>query len=118
MKIENNKLRFYHILIPLITIPVFILFSIVNFWSFYSTISDRNGLWESMYSYYGLTKTQYSLYTIVVVVTLLALIFFQLKYLFLKNHIKLNKTLVVMGVVILIFILVEVYLQSIFVGKG
>lgn len=118
MKFKNNKLRFYHILIPLITIPVFILVSIVYFWSFYSTISDRSGLWGSMYSYYNLTKTQYSLYHIIVVIALVTLIFFQLKYLFFKNIIKLNKTFVITGVVVLIFIIAEVYLQSIFVGKG
>ncbi|MBL1219197.1 MAG: hypothetical protein D8M59_17095 [Planctomycetes bacterium] len=119
MKIgENNKLKLYHWIIPILTIPIFLLFSANYFWMFFATMSDRNGLWGSMYSYYDLTKTQYGYYNLILTLILCGLILSQLTFLIKKNAYRLNKTFLIMGILIGLIILSEIYMKTRFVGKG
>lgn len=119
MKIgENNKLKSYHWIIPILTIPIFLLLSANYFWMFYSTMSDRSGLWGNMYAYYDLTKIQYGFYNLILTLILCALIFTQLTFLIKKNTYRLNKTFLVMVILIGLIILSEIYLNTRFVGKG
>ena len=119
MKIgENNKLKPYHWLIPILTIPIFLLFSANYFWIFFATISNRSGLWGSMYSYYDLTKTQYGFYNLFLTLILCGLIIFQLIFLIKKNAYRLNKTFLIMGILIALIFLIEIYMKTKIVGKG
>jgi len=115
---KNSKLKPYHWIIPLLTIPIFLLFSANYLWAFLSTMSDRSGLWGSMYLYYDLTKTQYSLYNLILVMILSGLILSQLIFLIKKNAYRLNKTFLIMGILIGLIILSDIYMKTRFVGKG
>tara|TARA_R110002073_G_C9318329_1_gene568180 strand:- start:70 stop:429 length:360 start_codon:yes stop_codon:yes gene_type:complete len=119
MKIgENNKLKSHHWIIPILTIPIFLFFSANYFWMFYATISNRNGLWGNMYSYYDLTKTQYGVYNLILTLILCGLILSQLTFLIKKSAYRLNKTFLIMEILIGLIILGEIYLKTRFVGKG
>lgn len=111
------ELRLYHKLIPILTIPIFAIYTIFCGYQFLSTISDSNGLWGNMYSYYDLSKTQFVVYKLIVTLTLIGLIFSQLIFLLLKTPKKLNKTFIIMAVLIGFWIFAEVLLQSKFIGK-
>ena len=114
----NKKLKPYHWIVSILTIPVFGLFAGYYGWIYYSTISDRNGLWGNMHSYYDLTKGQFSLIRLFISLTLIGLIIFQSKYLIEKNVSRLNKTLLISLIFIAIWIIGELYLQAKFIGKG
>jgi glucan phosphoethanolaminetransferase (alkaline phosphatase superfamily) len=119
MKIgDNNNLKSYHWIIPILTTPIFLFFSAKYFWMFYSTMFDKSGLWSSMYSYYDLTKTQYGFYNLILTLILCGLVFTQLTFLIKKNTYRLNKTFLIMGISIGLIILSEIYLNTRFVGKG
>jgi|SRR5690554_2769356 len=114
----NKKLKPYHWILSILTIPVFGLFAGFYGWIYYSTISDRNGLWGNMHSYYDLTKGQFSSIRLLISLTLIGLIIFQLKYLIEQNVKRLNKTLLITLIFIGIWIIGELYLQTKFIGKG
>ncbi|WP_298538058.1 hypothetical protein [uncultured Algibacter sp.] len=114
----NKKLKLYHWILSILTIPVFGLFSGFYGWIYYSTISDRNGLWGNMHSYYDLTKGQFSSIRLFISLTLIELIILQLKYLIEKNANRLNKTFMITLIFIGIWIITEFYLQTKFIGKG
>ena len=102
----------------ILTIPVFGLFAGFYGWIYYWTISDRNGLWGNMHSYYDLTKGQFSSIRLFISLTLIGLVIFQTKYLIEKNVSRLNKTLLITLIFIPIWIIGELYLQTKFIGKG
>jgi len=112
------KLKLYHKIIPILTIPVFGIFVLFYGYEFFATITDRNGLWGNMYSYYDLTKIQFAIYKLIVALILIGLIFSQSIFLSFKNTKRLNKTFVVMSVLVGLWIIAEIYLQTKFVGKG
>jgi hypothetical protein len=119
MKIgKNNNLKPYHWIIPILTIPILLIFSANYFWIFYSTMSDRNGLWSSMYLYYDFTKTEFGFYNLILVLILSGLILSQLIFLIKKNVYRLNKTFLIMVILIGLIILGEFYMKTRFVGKG
>lgn len=112
------KLKLYHKIIPILTIPIFGIFVIYYGFEFLATISDRNGIWGNMHAYYDLSKTQFAIYKLIVTLILIGLIFSQLIFLLFKNIKKLNKTFVIMAVLIGFWIIAEIYMQSKFIGKG
>ena len=114
----NKKLKPYHWIVSILTIPVFGLFAGFYGWIYYSTITDRNGLWGNMHSYYDLTKGQFSSIRLFISLTLIGLIIFQSKYLIEKNASQLNKTLLISLIFIAIWIIEELFLQTKFIGKG
>lgn len=114
----NKKLKPYHWLVPILTIPVFGLYAGFYGWIFYATASDRNGLWGNMHSYYDLTKGQFSSIRLIISLTLIGLIVFQSKYLIEKNASRLNKAILITLIFIGVWIMVEIYLQTKFIGKG
>lgn len=121
MKTETaikSGFKFYHSIIPLLTIPFFLFCLIPYGWLLFAIITDRSGLWGSMYIYYDLTKLQYCAYLIFTVLVLVSSIFFQIKFLLEKNIPKLNKTFKIMGILIILIILFTLYLEVRFVGKG
>ena len=121
MKTESeikSGFKFYHSIIPIITIPIFLICLIPYTWILFSIITDRSGLWGSMYIYYDLTKFQYCTYLIIVVLVLASSILCQIKYLLERNVTKLNKTFKFMGILIILIVLYTVYLEVRFVGKG
>ena len=119
MKIgKNSKPKTYHWIVSILTIPAFGLFAGFYGWIYYSTITNRNGLWGNMYSYYDLTKGQFSSIRLFISLTLIGLIIFQIKYLIEKNVNRLNKTLFITSIFIGIWIIGEFYLQTKFIGKG
>jgi len=112
------KLKLYHKLIPILTIPILGIFVIFYGYQFFSTMSDSNGIWGNMYGYYDLTKTQFAIYKLIVTLILIGLIFSQLIFLLFKSIKKLNKTFVIMAVLIGFWIIAEIYMQTKFIGKG
>ena len=112
------KLKFYHKIIPILTIPIFGIFVLFYGYQFLSTISDSNGIWGNMYSYYDLSKMEFVIYKLIVTLILIGLIFSQSIFLVFKNIIKLNKTFVIMIVFIGLWIIAEIYMQTKFIGKG
>ena len=116
--VVNKKLKPYHWIVSILTIPIFGLFAGFYSWIFYSTISDRNGVWGNMHSYYDLTKGQFSSIRLIISLNLIGLIIFQLKYLIDKNVNRLNKTLLFTLIFVGLWIIGEFYLQTKFIGKG
>lgn len=116
--VVNKKLKPYHWIVSILTIPIFGLFAGFYSWIFYSTISDRNGVWGNMHSYYDLTKGQFSSIRFIISLNLIGLIIFQLKYLIDKNVNRLNKTLLFTLIFVGLWIIGEFYLQTKFIGKG
>ncbi|GAA0728551.1 hypothetical protein GCM10009430_37840 [Aquimarina litoralis] len=114
----NKMLKSYHWIVSILTIPVFGLFSGFYGWIYYSTISERNGIWGNIYSYYDLTKAEFSSIRLIISLTLIGLAIFQLKYLIEKNVNRLNKTLLITLIFIGFWIIAEFYLQTKFIGKG
>lgn len=112
------KLKLYHKIIPILTIPIFGIFVIFYGYQFLATISDSNGLWGNMYSYYDLSKTQFAIHKLIITLILIGLIFSQSTFLIFKNVKKLNKTFVIMAVLIGFWIISEIYMQTKFIGKG
>ena len=108
----------YHWIVSILTIPVFGLFAGFYGWIYFSTISDPNGLWGNMHSYYDLTKAQFSSIRLFISLALIGLIIFQLKYLIEKNVNRLNKTFMITLIFIGIWIIGELFLQTKFIGKG
>jgi hypothetical protein len=115
---ENSNLKPYHWIVSISTIPVFGLFAGLYGWILFATLSDRNGFWGDMHSYYELTKGQFISIRLLISLTLIGLIIFQSKYLIEKNASGLNKTLLITLVFIAIWIIGELFLTSIFIGKG
>ncbi len=114
----DKKLKPYHWILSILIIPIFGFFSGFYGWMYYSTISNRNGIWGNMYSYYNLTKGQFSSIRLIISLTLLGLIIFHLKYLIGKNVSRLNRTLLITLIFIGLWIITEFYLQTKFIGKG
>lgn len=114
----NKKLKPYHWIVSILTIPIFGFFAGFYGWIYYSTITDQNGLLGNMHSYYDLTKEQFSSIRLIISMTLIGLIIFQSKYLIEKNVNLLNKTLLITSIFIGIWIIGEFYLQTKFIGKG
>jgi len=112
------KLKLYHKIIPILTIPIFGIFVIFYGSQFLATISDSNGLWGNIYSYYDLSKTQFAIHKLIITLILIGLIFSQSTFLIFKNVKKLNKTFVIMAVLIGFWIISEIYMQTKFIGKG
>lgn len=115
---KNESYKFYQKVIPILSIPLFLILSFFYAWLFFATATNRNGLWGNMYLHYDLNKTLYCTYLIVAIFILLGSIIFQVKYLLEKNILKLDKTFKVMGIALLILIIFSVSLELRFVGKG
>lgn len=95
------------------------MFLFVSFgWSAYATITERSGLNGNMYSYYDLTRLQFSIYTGLVSIVGLLFGLTVLVNVFRIDKSKLNKTFKYFLIFLIVFILCEVYLQTRFVGKG
>ena len=114
----NKKLKPFHWIVSILTIPIFLFFAGSYGWIFYSIASKRSGLWGNLYSYYDLTKGQFISFQLIISLTLLGLVLFQLKYLIEKNVNRLNKILLFTLIFIGIWIIGEFYLQTKFIGKG
>lgn len=71
-----------------------------------------------MYSYYDLTRLQFSIYTGLVSIVGLLFGLTVLVNVFRIDKSKLNKTFKYFLIFLIVFILCEVYLQTRFVGKG
>jgi hypothetical protein len=119
MTIEKiNKLKTYHWVIAILTIPILLLFSAKYFWLFFSTITNRSGFFGNLYFYYDLTKTQFAVYNLILVLILIGIILSQLIFIIKKNTYRLNITFIIMGILTVLIILSEIYLNSRFIGKG
>jgi hypothetical protein len=108
----------YQIILSLITIPICSLIALIYGWQGYSTLTERAGIRGDMHYYYRLTIGQFSTYSFLIASLAFGLIFFQIKYLFNKNGKNLTITLWIFGLLIILIILSELYLQTRFVPKG
>jgi uncharacterized membrane protein len=87
-------------------------------WSAFATITERPGLNGEMYLYYNLTQLQYTIYTGLVAIAGLYIIFFIALYLLKTDPINLTKTFWKFLGLLLLIVICEIYLQTRFVGKG
>jgi hypothetical protein len=115
---KKNSFKFYHKTIPILTIPFFLVCIFLCVFLFFSTISNRSGLWGNLYLYYDLTKFQYCTYLTISILILICSVLFQIKYLLEKDVKKLNKTFKIIGSLMILLIFFAVYLEARFIGKG
>jgi hypothetical protein len=114
----EKSLKPIHYLFYLLVAPVS-LFCLINWgWSFYSTITDRPGLWGDMYMYYHLSKVVYSFYCFllaaVATVFLLAPIVLMIK----RNEELLSRFYIYFLWFASFVILSQIGLSFLFEGKG
>ena len=114
----QTKLKLYHILLPLLIIPICSFVFVTFGWSAFATITERGGLNGDMYSYYNLTRLQYSLYTGLVSFIGICFVLLLTLYLFKTNPSKLTKLFWSFLIFIGLIIICETYLQIRFTGKG
>lgn len=87
-------------------------------WRAYATITERLGLNGNMYSYYGLTRLQFLIYTGLVSAVGLLFGLTVLINIFSTDKSKLTKIFKYFLFFFIVFILCEIYLQARFTGKG
>ena len=117
-QMTKTNLKIYQILLATIIFPICLFMFASNGWSAYSTITQRQGLNGSMYSYYDLTRIQFSLYTGFVSLSGFLFSATILLYSIQKDSIKLNKTFRYFLLFCVMLIVCELYLQTRFIGKG
>ena len=114
----DKSLKLIHYLFYLLVAPVSLLCLINWGWSFYSTVTDRPGLWGDMYMYYHLSKEVYSLYCFLIAaiatVFLLAPIVLMIK----RNGELLSRFYIYFLWFVLFVILSQIRLSFQFEGKG
>lgn len=113
-----KKLKIHHTLMALVTVPICFTLGAVYLWSAYSTITERAGLFGNAYLYYHVTKLQYVTYTLSIALISLLFIFFQLSFFILRKSKKLSYLYLAVFGFIIIVVLTEVLLHSLFKGKG
>jgi hypothetical protein len=109
--------RTYHFLLPILIIPICLLLSLGNGWAMYSTVTERPGLNGGMYSYYHLTRIQYSTYTGCVALCSLYFILSITFHLIKKAPLLLTKQFWDFLVFIGLFTICEIFLAMRFTGK-
>lgn len=87
-------------------------------WIAYSIITNRSGLHGSLYWYYGVDKTLFTLYLLGIALSALYIIVRLLYFSLLENIKKIKRTYMLFFFFLLALILCELYLDSIYVGKG
>jgi cold shock CspA family protein len=87
-------------------------------WSAYATITERSGLNGNMYSYYQLTKLQYSIYN--GLVSIFGLVFGLMVFanLFMKNKREIKRMIKFFLIFLIVIIICELCLNTRFQGKG
>lgn len=114
----HTKIRWHHWLLTLLISAICSILIIGYGWSAFATITERPGLNGGMFSYYNLTRLQFTIYNGIVSVaglyTICCATFFLLK----KDKPSLTKTFRQFLIFIFLLIICEIYLQTRFVGKG
>lgn len=114
----KSKLKTYQIIIPLlIGLISFFLFGAFG-WSAFSTITERSGLNGSLFNYYNLSRTTFTIYTGLVSLSGLYFILTMTVHLIKSDQIKLTKTFWHFLIFATILVVCELYLQTRFIGKG
>jgi formate hydrogenlyase subunit 3/multisubunit Na+/H+ antiporter MnhD subunit len=114
----EKKLKWYHWLFALSIIIICGLLVISFGWSAFATLTERPGLNGDAYSYYNLTRLEYSIYTGLVAVAGLYVICSLTYYLAKKEAMNLTKLFWRFLIIFVLIIVCEIYLQTRFVGKG
>ena len=114
----QTTFKWYHWTLALLIICVCGLLTLSYGWSTFATITERHGLNGSMYSYYNLTKLQFSTYTGLISLATIYIAGCILFYLATKDRIKLTKTFWRFLFLAVLVVVCEIYLQTRFVGKG
>lgn len=114
----QNNLKLYHKLLPLLIIPICLFLFVTYGWSAFATLTERNGLYGDMYSYYKLTIFQFSFYTGLVSLLGLSFILLLIDSIIKSNPSKLTKLFWSFLIFVILIIICEFYLQTRFTGKG
>lgn len=114
----QNKLKFYHLLLSMLMLPLCILLFATGGWAAFSTITKRSGLNGDMYSYYGLSRFEYSFYNIIVSLSGLLCMVMLLTFLTQRKPAHLTKVFVAFLILSALIVSCEVYLNARFAGKG
>jgi hypothetical protein len=108
----------YHIILPILFIPVCLIISINYGWIGYATLTERPGIYGNLYEYYNLTRPQFYIYNFFFAAMALVLILFQVVFLIQRRHDDLRRTFWSFGLLMLIIIIGELYMGARFIGKG
>lgn len=87
-------------------------------WIAYSIIINRAGLHGNLYWYYGVDKTLFTLYQLGIALSALYIIVRLLYFSLLENFQKIKRTYLQFFVLLIVLVFCELYLNSIYVGKG
>lgn len=117
-KLEKNKLKFYHIFYAIFIIPYCIFISIIPFWSFYSTLTKRKGIYEEFYKRYNLTFEFYVTYNFLISLVVFIFLSFIIKNLYKRNGDKLMNIYWLFLIFVVIFTFCEYLLELRFIPKG
>lgn len=84
----------------------------------FSIITNRSGLHGNLYWYYGVDKTLFTIYLLGIALSALYIIVRLLCFSILENFQKIKRTYLQFLVLLIVLVLCELYLDSIYVGKG
>ena len=114
----EKSLKLIHYLFYLLVAPVS-LFCLINWgWSFYSTITERPGLWGDMFMYYNLSKEVYSVYCFLIAVAAVAFLLVPIILMIKRNGEHLRRFDIYFLWFVLFVIISQVGLSFLFEGKG
>jgi len=115
---DKRKLSFYETVLATLTIFLSGLVAFRWGWQVFSTITDRPGFWGTIHFHYDLTAFQFTLMNLMIVITSLAVIIFQFKYLLDRNSLGLKRSFWSFGLLVAFILLIQIYLNSIYIPKG
>ena len=114
----QQKLKLHHKLLPLIIISICSFLFIVNGWTAFSLLTNREGSWGEKYLYYqNLTKIEFIIYEVLFSLFELNLIFFLTFYLIKKNSDKLTMLYWCFIILIELLLICETHLETIRIEK-
>jgi hypothetical protein len=84
----------------------------------YAIFTERPGMNGNLYWYYRADKTVFGLYMLIIALGALTILIRLLYFAFQDNAQKVTRTFIHFAIWLLILIISEVYLNSLYVGKG
>ena len=111
-------LKPYQILLVIVSWIICFITILGYGWIGYATLTDRPGINGHWYIMYNLSKGKYSLWIMSLTIFGLGLFVYQLYCIMTKSKKRLLKSFWGLAVLVLIMIVFEIYLSSIYVGKG
>ena len=114
----KTNLKIIHYLFYLL-VAVVCIFCFINWgWSYYSTITERPGLWSSMHEYYNMSKEFYSLYCFLIAAASLIFLILPINFMMKGHVLLLNRIYIYFLLFVALIIVSEIVISYRYVGKG